>query len=426
MPTAFHHIKQFAMKHAFEVATFFTLVSSFVAGQSLHSSDGRVRTFEEETLIRNDADTNRACHKQNANYIPSLKAGQYATSAFHNCYRTIDQIYEFTDTLVKQNPKLLSKFAISKTFKGATIYGYKLTKGHSQSLYFQAQQHAREWVAGSSILFSFASILDDITNNKPTAADEYDLYFVPIVNIDGLEISWSRNRYQRKSANEVDLNRNWPTPIKNPNPPSKNSEMYPGTKPFSEPETEGMNAWMESKRDEIQGYLDIHTYGGLILYAYGDTKQPIGDGFDEKYKVLCRGLQSVMGAYKPEPAYELYLAYGTFPDYAFREFKKPALTIEIVGNDFAAPASTIKTRGLEVYKGINQFAKEVTVFNGGAITKPPRNTTKAPRTTSASPDGCKKCQMCYYHKWDSCFTDFTKDDCDYYNAEYGTVWCGGP
>ncbi|RLO10778.1 hypothetical protein DYB28_012606, partial [Aphanomyces astaci] len=86
----------------------------------------------------------------------------------------------------------------------------------------------------------------------------------------------------------------------------------------------------------------------------------------------------------------------------------------------------IKTRGLEVYKGINQFAKEVTVFNGGAITKPPRNTTKAPGPTTAPPDGCKKCQMCYYHKWDSCFTDFTKDDCDHYNSEYGTVWynCG--
>ncbi|CAK4127428.1 unnamed protein product, partial [Aphanomyces euteiches] len=45
----------------------------------------------------------------------------------------------------------------------------------------------------------------------------------------------------------------------------------------------------------------------------------------------------------------------------------PALTIEIVGTDFVAAASTIPARGLEVYKGINQFAKEVVKFNGAMV-----------------------------------------------------------
>ncbi|RHY55874.1 hypothetical protein DYB30_005328, partial [Aphanomyces astaci] len=251
----------------------------------------------------------------------------------------------------------------------ATIYGYKLTKGHSQSLYFQGQLHAREWIAGSSILFSLASILDDIANKKPTAADEYDLYFVPVVNIDGFKNTWNGTRFQRKSDNEVDLNRNWPTPNKNPDNPTKDHWSYPGPKPFSEPETAGINDWLETKRDEIQGYLDIHSYGGYILYAYGDNDKPLGEGFDEKYKVLARGLQSVMGEYAPGPAHGLlYFSYGSFPDYAFREFRKAALTIEIFGRTFNVSASTIPTRGLELYKGINQFAKEVTVFNSDVVT----------------------------------------------------------
>ncbi|RHY24428.1 hypothetical protein DYB25_014221, partial [Aphanomyces astaci] len=153
-----------------------------------------------------DININRACHEQNGNYISSLKTGEYSTSAFHNCFRTVAQTYEFTDALVAQNPTLLTKFAISKTYKGATIYGYKLSKGHSQSLYFQAQVHAREWITGSSIVFSLASILDDIANKQPTAADEYDLYFVPIVNIDGYSHTWSGDRLRRKNENEVDLN----------------------------------------------------------------------------------------------------------------------------------------------------------------------------------------------------------------------------
>ncbi|KAF0758701.1 hypothetical protein AaE_003852 [Aphanomyces astaci] len=74
-----------------------------------------------------------------------------------------------------------------------------------------------------------------------------------------------------------------------------------------------------------------------------------------------------MGEYKPGPLYKLYFTYGTFADYAFREFKKPSLTIEIFGSTFNVSASTIPARGLEMYKGINQFAKEVTVFNGGDV-----------------------------------------------------------
>ncbi|RHY20795.1 hypothetical protein DYB25_009596 [Aphanomyces astaci] len=356
--------------------------------------DGRARSLEQEAAFQTDAETNRACHDTNANYISSLKAGQYTSSAFHNCFHTIDQIYEFADELMAQNPTLLSKFVISKTYNGATIYGYKLTKGHSQSLYFQAQVHAREWIAGASILFSFASILDDIANEKPTAADAYDLYFVPIVNIDGFESTWNGNgtRFQRKNANQVDLNRNWPTRMKNPSPPPQDDETYPGEKPFSEPETAGINAWMETKRDEIHGYLDIHAYGGLLLYPSADTKEPIGDGLDEKFQVLGRGMKNVMGEYKPQPASALYLSYGTFRDYAFREFKKPALTIEVVGYNFITKASTIKRRGAEVYKGINKFAKEVTLFNGGGDTKPPSPTstskpspTTAPSATTSSP-----------------------------------------
>ncbi|RHY74980.1 hypothetical protein DYB30_011978, partial [Aphanomyces astaci] len=170
---------------------------------------------------------------------------------------------------------------------------------------------------------------------------------------------------QRKNANQVDLNRNWPTPFENPEHPPQDDETYPGKEPFSEPETAGINAWIEAKRDEIQGYLDIHAYGGLLLYPYGDTKQPIGDGFDKKFQALGRGMQKVMGEYKPQPSHALYstLSYGTFADYAFREFKKPALSVEVVGYNFITAASTIKKRGIELYKGINAFAKEVTVFN---------------------------------------------------------------
>ncbi|KAF0702426.1 hypothetical protein AaE_015931 [Aphanomyces astaci] len=363
----------------------FTAAATAQTNNAIAVIDDRVRSLNEvvsepegdddinakEMVYEGDDDihANLACQEQNTNYIPSLKAGQYSTSAFHNCFRTIQQIYEFTDALAAQNPTLLSKFAISKTYWNNTIYGYKLSKGHSQSLYFQSQLHAREWTAVSSVVFSLASILDDIANNKPTAADEYDLYFVPIVNVDGYNVTWTSSyRFLRRNVNGVDLNRNWPTPFENPENVTEINVTYPGPNPFSEPETAGINDWLKTKRDEIQGFLDIHSHGGLILYPYGDNDQPIGGGLDEKFEVLGRGLRSAMGEYDPRPVYTFYLAYGSFTDYVFREFKKPSVAIEIFGSAFNVSASTIPARGLEVYKGINQFAKEVTVFNGGDVT----------------------------------------------------------
>ncbi|RLN75107.1 hypothetical protein DYB28_014815, partial [Aphanomyces astaci] len=41
--------------------------------------NGRARTLQEDYEV-DDGELNRECHKQNGNYIPSLKAGQYSTS----------------------------------------------------------------------------------------------------------------------------------------------------------------------------------------------------------------------------------------------------------------------------------------------------------------------------------------------------------
>ncbi|CAK4066581.1 unnamed protein product [Aphanomyces euteiches] len=55
-------------------------------------------------------------------------------------------------------------------------------------------------------------------------------------------------------------------------------------------------------------------------------------------------------------------------------------------------------------------------------TRAPTTSTKP--TTRAPPAVCGTCSFCYYPDGDNCLTDFTKSDCTYYSAAYGTVWCG--
>ncbi|RHY79060.1 hypothetical protein DYB26_011756 [Aphanomyces astaci] len=341
----------------------------------LRGPDRKLRTNAQVQGIQDDADVNRKCHTTNDGYLQTLKAGEYTASKFHNCFRTSDQIFDYVDALVAQNPTLLTKEKISCTVRGKAIYAYKLTSGASKprSLYFQSLLHAREWIAGSSNLFTLSSILDDIANKKPTAADTFNLYFVPIVNIDGYDISWTKGkRLQRKNAKGVDLNRNWPTPFKNAEAVPLWSELYPGKNPGSEPETRGIGAWLHAKNSELAGWVDVHSVKGLILYPYGDTTQPIGNGDDAKFERLGRNVAAATGGgYTGQTAASPPFgpAFGAFDDYLYRTYKKPVLTIEVAGNHFVAHVSTIRTRGTEIFKALTQFAKEVLIFegNGGEI-----------------------------------------------------------
>ncbi|KAF0699667.1 Aste57867_9767 [Aphanomyces stellatus] len=95
------------------------VTSSFVGYQ--RGVDGILRTPEQIAAINNDADTNRKCHQSNGNYISSLKAGNYAASKSTT------------------NTNLISKYPISTTVKGQTIYAYKLSTGAKpKALYYES------------------------------------------------------------------------------------------------------------------------------------------------------------------------------------------------------------------------------------------------------------------------------------------------
>ncbi|KAF0715352.1 Aste57867_3418 [Aphanomyces stellatus] len=363
--------------------------------------DGVTRSMAQVLAINYDADNNRKCHLSNSGYLTTLAAGQYTNSSFFNCFRTSAQVYEFLDAVMGQNTRLVRKVAVANTTQGAIVYGYKLSTGTTAKpmLYFQSLIHAREWIAGTSNVFTLSAYLDDLTTQTPGPYDAYDLMFVPILNLDGYDLSWTANRYQRKNANNIDLNRNWPTPYTNPVPDKPVDETYPGVSALSEVESSGLNGWLRTHQDSIEGYVDIHACAGLILYAFGDTHAPLGNGFDEKFQLLAGQMQLAMGAlnYDAQPVWQLYDAYGGFSDYTFRYYKKASVTIEVAGADFAVPTSEIRPRGKEVLAGITAFAKGVAAFNSqnsttndtrsgriDSVVVPPQTSTPIP--TSASGD----------------------------------------
>ncbi|ETV93511.1 hypothetical protein H310_12553, partial [Aphanomyces invadans] len=328
-----------------------------------------------------DADDNRACHNQTAGYLDTLVAGSYVTNGFFDCFRTHDQIVEFLDTLQTKHPTVVTRHDVSTTFEGRVIRGYKVANGkNAKAIYVQAAQHAREWASTAGAVYALAATLDALTNNKPNPVDNYNLIVVPVVNIDSYIKTWTTsNRYIRVSANGVDLNRNWPSPYWNADHQPPGSDAYPGKFILSEPETAGIHTWLQANVATIDGGVDIHSNAASVLYPFGDTVVNPVEPYLSKYYVLGKAVQTAIadvgGSY--DLAQRLYLTYGNFRDYTFRNYTKPGLTIEVDGVDFVVPVSTIRQVGKEVYAGLTAYSSAAVLFNGGAVP-----TTAAPPTTT--------------------------------------------
>nr|AIG56307.1 secreted protein [Achlya hypogyna] len=362
-------------------------------------------TLDPHAFTNDDVVEATECQAGTSDPLRGLAPGAFARSSFFNCFRDDAQIYAFVDAMAAAAPKkTLTKFTVGTTYLGRPIFGYKLSppKANGEAIYVQGLQHAREWISGITVVYALARLLDELASST-APAQSYTWYFVPIVNLDGYSKTWnSMERYRRKNlrpvpaeypylANQaepgVDLNRNW-------GPVSQFDVVqvpgydltYAGTEPFSEPEVSSIHKWLQS-HGEIVGYLDVHSYAGLILTPYGDTNTTLPAPFAERYTNLGNAIkQSVNNAtganYGAEPEWFLYMCYGTFEDYVFRTYQKAAITFEVAGEDFVVSNTTILPHGLEVYTMLQTFAEQMPAFYAGLPSPVTKSTTSAaPRPT---------------------------------------------
>jgi carboxypeptidase T len=307
---------------------------------------------------------------------------------------------------------------------------------------FTGSMHAREW-GGSDICmnFIFNTISSYIYNtsitygNKSYSANQLknmlekiDVFIFPDVNPDGKVYSqsnddpslspddqgiwWRKNRNRvvvpngdnPKHSSGVDINRNfdflWSSGIGTVRPDGRHrSETYKGITAFSEPETKNVRYLFDTFN--IHYYVDIHSYGELILYSWGDdnnqnvdTNQhflnPQYDGIrgkplDESYKeyisqddekilitlseTMNKAIEEVRGhKYTIQQSVGLYPTSGTSDDYSFcrhridnSKNKTYGFTIEFGSESigFIPPYSEMKHIINEVSAGLTELCIKI-------------------------------------------------------------------
>jgi hypothetical protein len=143
--------------------------------------------------------------------------------------------------------------------------------------------HAREPITIELLLYFMRYLTNNYGSDSLVAylVDNRELWFVPIMNPDGYEYNrindpggggmWRKNRLNCGGGDwGVDLNRNWGYMWgydDEGSSPYCSDETYRGSAAFSEPETQGIRNFINSRNFRM--CLDYHSFGMWFLYPWG-------------------------------------------------------------------------------------------------------------------------------------------------------------
>ncbi len=215
-------------------------------------------------------------------------------------FHTYTEAIAAMDAFVAAYPDLISpKFSIGQTIEGREMWVYKISDNPTvdedeAEVFFNAYIHAREAITFEII----RNLSDHLLSNYGTdpdvteLVDNREIYLLPVTNPDGVEYNaqtdpgggglWRKNRRQNSGGSfGVDLNRNFGFNWGYDNSGSSGSQSsatYRGTAPFSEPETQNIRAFVNSREFGI--IINYHSWGDLEIYS-PEYDSFLGEDYDE-------------------------------------------------------------------------------------------------------------------------------------------------
>ena len=293
------------------------------------------------------------------------------------CYRTVEETFASAQAIVTAHPTLATWTDIGDSWEKVTpggLPGYDIkvlkltnsaTPGPKPILIINAAIHAREY-ATAELVTRVAEVLAAHYGSNADVTwflDHQEVHLVLHANPDGrkkaeMGQSWRKNTDSNDGCSDpgnwgVDLNRSYPYNWGCCGGSSGNpcSEIYRGPSPASEPETQAVRnyvvATLPDYGDPEQGaipedaagmFLDIHSYGKLVLWPWGGTTEVAPNGI--ALQTLGRKY-AYFNNYDPMQSIYLYATDGTTIDNAYGEQGVAAYTFEL-GTTFFQSCSTFE------------------------------------------------------------------------------------
>ena len=252
-------------------------------------------------------------------------------------FRDLDEIDTILADLAASAPDLVTVIDLGVSIEGRAIRGLRIGTGNGQSpaVMIIAGQHAREWIGVSTALWIATRFVEGAAEpeisrcsaggRRRGAGRESRRLRVHV----GARAFWRKNR---RDGIGVDTNRNfghgWGGEGAGFQPEEEN---YAGPAAFSEPESAAVRDWVEA-HDELVAFVDLHSFGQLLLWPWGDVYEPAPD--DAALEAMGNDMTEAMFAihqesYSPIQGIDLYPAAGNAIDWAYGDAGLRAYTIEL-------------------------------------------------------------------------------------------------
>lgn len=277
-------------------------------------------------------------------FVYDVKTMDFPTndSNFHNYNELLAEM----KGLVAAHPNLVAYEVIGKSLEGRDIVNLRISSDLKNSskkpgISFMGTHHAREHVSTELPLNLAQYLLSEYVKGNAQVVnlvDNREINIIPLVNPDGAEYdvatgdyqAWRKNRRNNGDGTYgVDLNRNygynWGQGGASPSP---SSDTYRGASAFSEPETQVIKNFIESKTN-ITELLSFHTFSELVLYPWGYTYSAITDLKDHQVFQTMAKTMAAWNGYTPEQSSALYITSGDTTDWAYGTHKIFAFTFEL-------------------------------------------------------------------------------------------------
>ncbi len=239
-------------------------------------------------------------------------------------------------------------------------------------VFINALIHAREIITVEIVLYFMWHLINEYNSGNPSIValvDSTEIWLAPILNPDGTVYNeltnpgggglWRKNRRDNGDGTfGVDLNRNWGFLWGLDNlgsSPNTGSNIYRGTAPFSEPETQAVREFINAH--DFPVIVNYHSRGDLYLKPWAFDRQL----FTPDSKIFLAQLDSLhsWNGYNIEQL--LYQTNGGAYDWQygeqFEKRKAMAFVVE-VGHEFWPPESMIGFHCLENLAGNLFFVRE--------------------------------------------------------------------
>ncbi len=285
------------------------------------------------------------------------------TETFMGGYRTVEETFAFLNQMATTYPRLAQVFTYGQSWEkmrnplnGYNLTGIKLSNQNTvrdkPKFFLQAGIHARELVPPEMAMRFIQYLLANYGTDADATwlLDEHEIIVVPLINPDGRKIA-ETGLLKRKNTNNltggctgtftgIDLNRNysfwWGTVNMPTDPPC--GETWPGLTAASEPEIQYEQAFLASlfpdqrpndrttpaPPDATGVFLDMHSYGNLVLYPWGEDETPPPN---MQLQTIAQKMASYNG-YNPIQSIQLYPTSGSSKDWAYGELGVAALSTE--------------------------------------------------------------------------------------------------